>query len=69
MTAIEFPFGIGQAIRIEGENTGEVRGLWVDYDGIKWVQIRYKDDTGVRRLSWQRCSDCEGAEFTETSAK
>ncbi|KKK91294.1 hypothetical protein LCGC14_2714410 [marine sediment metagenome] len=56
---VEFPFNMGQAVRIEGENKGQVRGLWIDFDGVHWVYLRYKDATGVLKFTWSRATDCE----------
>ena len=60
---IEFPFEMGQVVQTKGENDGQVRGLWVDFDGVQWLNvrrknIRYKDDAGVFEVVWRRSSDC-----------
>jgi len=56
---VEFAYKIDDHVRHKGTAfTGRVTGLFVDRDGIKYVQSEYKTDAGIKTDWWREEDIC-----------
>lgn len=60
LSEITFEFTIGHKIDLfcnrcrTARISGEIRGLKIDSDGVKWVEVGYTDESGDEHQTWYR---------------